>query len=207
MSSLRRPSGLSLLVMAYAVVSYAIFLAVTVYSIFFFASRGVPRTIDTGPRASWPAALAIDLGLLSLFALQHTVMARPGFKRRWTRVVPPAAERSTFVLAACAVLFALFALWHPFGGRVWALSGAAAWPLTAVYAAGWLLVMGSTVLIRHADLFGLRQARLAPRARECQPPGFRERGLYRRVRHPLMAGFLVVFWAAPVMTVGHLPFA
>ena len=207
MSSIRRPAGPGLLVMAYSVVSYAIFLAVTVYSIFFFASRGVPRTIDTGPRAGWPAALAIDLGLLSLFAVQHTVMARAGFKRRWTRVVPAAAERSTFVLATCAVLIALFALWHPIGGRVWALSGPAAWPLTAVYAAGWLLVVGSTFLISHADLFGLRQAWSRLCGRSYQPPAFTERGLYRRVRHPLMAGFLVVFWAAPVMTVGHLLFA
>ena len=211
MSSNRRPAGgrtgSGPLIMAYALLTYALFLAVTVYSVFFFAGRGLPRTIDSGPQAPWPAAVAVDLGLLLLFAVQHSVMARPWFKRRWTRVVPAAAERSTYVLATCAVLILQFGLWRPLDGRVWTVRGPGAWLLTAVYAAGWLLAFVATGLISHPDLFGLRQAWLHLLRRDYQPPAFTERGAYRWVRHPLMTGFLVVFWATPAMTTGHLLFA
>lgn len=197
----------ALIILAYAVAVYLLFLAVLGYTVGFFAGFGVPKGIDQGPRAAMPAAAAIDLLLLSLFAVQHTVMARPWFKRRWTRVVPSPAERATFVLAASLVLALLFWLWQPVGGTVWNLSGAGAGALWAVYAAGWAAAVGSTFLISHFDLFGLRQAWLHARRVRYSPPPFTERGLYRRIRHPLMAGFLIVFWSAPAMTAGHLLFA
>ena len=149
----------------------------------------------------------IDLLLLSLFAVQHTVMARSRFKRAWTRLVPEPAERATFVLAASLTLALLFWQWQPVGGTVWDLSGPGAAALRAVYAAGWLLVLTATFAVSHADLFGLRRACLHLRGVRYTAPPFTERGLYRRVRHPLMTGFVVVFWAAPEMTAGHLLFA
>src|SRR6185369_17594717 len=154
-----------------------------------------------------PTAVAVDLFLLLLFAVQHTVMARPWFKRRWARIVPVPAERASFVLAASLVLALLFWLWRPVGPVVWSLSGPGANALWAVYAAGWVIALSSTFLISHFDLFGVRQAYLHARGQAYRPPPFTERGLYRRVRHPLMTGFLVVFWAAPTMTAGHLLFA
>jgi protein-S-isoprenylcysteine O-methyltransferase Ste14 len=135
------------------------------------------------------------------------VMARPWFKRRWTRLVPVPAERATFVLAATAALALLLWGWRPVGGTVWHLTGPAAAAVLAVYAAGWLIAISSTFLISHFDLFGMRQAGQHARGVRYCPPPFTERGLYRRIRHPLMAGFVVLFWAAPVMTAGHLLFA
>ena len=197
----------ALIILVYAAAVYLLFLAVLGYAVGFFAGFGVPKGIDQGPRAAVPVAVAIDLLLLLLFAVQHTVMARPWFKRRWTRIVPEPAERATFVLAASLVLALLFWLWRPIGGTVWNLPGPGAGVLWAVYAAGWALAVSSTFLISHFDLFGLRQAWLHARRVRYSPPPFTERGLYRRIRHPLMAGFLVVFWSAPTMTAGHLLFA
>jgi protein-S-isoprenylcysteine O-methyltransferase Ste14 len=154
-----------------------------------------------------PLAVAIDVLLLVLFAVQHTVMARPWFKRRWASVVPAPAERATFVLCASLLLALLFWLWRPVRGTVWSLSGPGAGVLLAVYAAGWAVTVSSTFLISHVDLFGLRQAYLHARGVRYRPPPFTERGLYRRIRHPLMAGFVVAFWSAPTMTIGHLLFA
>jgi protein-S-isoprenylcysteine O-methyltransferase Ste14 len=134
-------------------------------------------------------------------------MARPGFKRWLTRVVPGPAERATFVLAASLTLALLFWAWRPVGGAVWTLSGPAAAVLLAVQLAGWAVAISSTFMISHFDLFGLRQAWLHLRGTGYTPPAFTERGLYRRIRHPLMAGFVIVFWAAPVMTAGRLLFA
>ncbi len=151
--------------------------------------------------------MAIDAALLLLFAAQHTVMARPWFKRRWTRIVPAPAERATFVLCASLALALLFWLWRPVRGTVWAVSGPGAAAILAGYAAGWAVAVSSTFLISHPDLFGLRQAYLHARQARYSPPPFTERGLYRCIRHPLMAGFVVIFWAAPVMTLGHLLFA
>jgi methanethiol S-methyltransferase len=203
----QRASVPALIILAYAVAVYLFFLAVLGYAAAFFAGRGVPRSIDQGPRAAVPIAMAIDLLLLLLFAVQHTVMARPWFKRRWTRIVPEPAERTTFVLAASLVLALLFWLWRPIGGTVWSLSGPAADTLWAVYTAGWAVAVTSTFLVSHYDLFGLRQAWLHARRVTYSPPPFTERGLYGRIRHPLMTGFLVVFWSAPVMTAGHMLFA
>ena len=197
----------ALIILGYAVAVYLIFLAILGYAVGFFAGVGVPKGIDQGPRAAVPVAAAIDLLLLLLFAVQHTVMARPWFKRRWTRVVPEPAERATFVLAASLALALLFWLWRPIGGTAWSLSGPGAAGLWAVYAAGWVVAVRSTFLISHSDLFGLRQAWLHARRVRYSPPPLTERSMYRRIRHPLMAGFLIVFWSAPTMTAGHLLFA
>ena len=197
----------ALIILGYAVAVYLIFLAILGYAVGFFAGVGVPKGIDQGPRAAVPVAAAIDLLLLLLFAVQHTVMARPWFKRRWTRIVPEPAERATFVLAASLALALLCWLWRPIGGTAWSLSGPGAAGLWAVYAAGWVVAVRSTFLISHSDLFGLRQAWLHARRVRYSPPPFTERGMYRRIRHPLMAGFLIVFWSAPTMTAGHLLFA
>ena len=191
----------------YAAAIYLFFLAVLGYAVGFFADVGVPKGIDQGPHAAVPVAAGIDLLLLSLFAVQHTIMARPWFKRRWARIVPAPAERATYVLAASLVLALLFWLWRPIGGTVWNLPGPGAAVLWAGYAAGWLVAVRSTFLISHSDLFGLRQAWLHARRAGYSPPPFTERGLYRRIRHPLMAGFLIIFWSTPTMTAGHLLFA
>jgi protein-S-isoprenylcysteine O-methyltransferase Ste14 len=195
------------LILGYAAAAYLLFLAVLVYAIGFFAGAGVPKGIDQGPRSPWPLAVAIDLLLLLLFAVQHTVMARPWFKRRWTRLVPVPAERATYVLCASLLLALLFWLWRPAGGTVWHLPGPAADAVLALYAAGWVVALGSTFMINHFDLFGLRQAYLQARGAVYHPPPFTERALYRWIRHPLMTGFVIIFWAAPVMTTGHLLFA
>ncbi len=204
----RQPARVpALIILIYAVTVYLIFLGVLGYTVGFFAGFGVPGSIDQGPHAAVPAAVGIDLLLLLLFAVQHTVMARPWFKRGWTRIVPEPAERATFVLAACIVLVVQFWLWRPITGTVWSLPSLAGDALWALYAAGCALAVGSTFLISHSDLFGLRQAWLHARGVRYSPPSFTERGLYRRIRHPLMAGFVVVFWSAPTMTAGHLLFA
>ena len=202
------PASLSaLLILCYAAAVYLLFLVVLAYAVGFFIDFGVPKGIDQGTRPAVPLAVAIDLLLLLLFAVQHTVMARPWFKRRWTRVVPAPAERTTFVLCASLVLAALFWLWRPVDGTVWNLSGPGAGALLAGYAAGWAIALASTFMINHFDLFGLRQAYLHARGATYSPPPFTERSLYRRIRHPLMAGFVVIFWSAPTMTIGHLLFA
>jgi methanethiol S-methyltransferase len=192
--------------LAYALACYLCVLAVLGYGAGFFANRGVPTSIDGGARGGWPGAAAIDLALLGLFAVQHTVMARAAFKRRWTRLVPPAAERASYVLAASLALALLYWQWRPLPGTLWRLTGPAAAALLAVQGAGWLLALGSTFLISHTDLFGLRQAWRQARGARYTPPPFTERGSYRWVRHPLMSGFLLVFWATPVLTTGHLLF-
>src|SRR6266566_4290569 len=171
-------------ILGYAIAVYAAFLAVLGYAIGFFADAGVPKGIGQGPRSPWPLAVAIDLLLLLLFAVQHSVMARPWFKRRWTRLVPAPAERSTFVLCASLLLALLFWQWRPVGGTVWHLSGPAAVVVLSGYAIGWVVAVGSTFMINHFDLFGLRQAYLHARGAVYRPPPFTERALYRWVRHP-----------------------
>jgi methanethiol S-methyltransferase len=194
----------ALIIVVYAAVAYLLMLAVLGYAVGFFAGFAVPKGIDQGPHAAAPGAVTVDLLLLVLFAVQHTVMARPWFKHRWTRIVPAPAERATFVLAASLVLALVFWLWQPAGGTIWDLPEPGADALSAVYAAGWVLVISSTFLVSHFDLFGLRQAWLHARRTRYSPPAFIQRGVYGQIRHPLMAGFVIVFWAAPVMTAGHL---
>lgn len=204
----RRPrTGGALVIAGYAAAAYLIAVAVLGYALGFFIGAGVPKGIDQGPHAPWPLAVAADLVLLLVFAVQHTVMARPWFKRWLIRVVPPAAERATFVLGAALALALLFWGWHPVGGVAWRAPGPAAVVILALYASGWAVALSSTFLVSHGDLFGLRQAWLHLRGARYTPPPFTQRGLYRRIRHPLMAGFVIVFWATPVMTAGHLLFA
>lgn len=187
----------------YSVVCYAVFFGTFLYAVGFVADVAVPRTLDQGPTAPLGIALAIDAGLLMLFALQHSVMARRGFKKWWTRIVPPEIERSTYVLAASVALLVLFWQWRPIGGTLWTLHGPAATALTAVSLAGWGLVLVSTFVIDHFELFGLRQAWGA----SMPAPKLSERAFYGIVRHPLYLGFAIAFWATPHMTAAHLVFA
>lgn len=204
----RRPrTGAALVIMAYALAVYLLFLMVSGYAIGFFIGAGVPEGIDQGTALSWPLAAAADTALLLLFAVQHSVMARPWFKRWWIRVVPEPAERATFVLGAALALALLFWGWCPVTAVAWHVPGVAAGALLVVYAAGWVVVASATFMISHSDLFGLRQAWKHLRGTGYTPRPFTQRGLYRRVRHPLMAGFVIVFWACPTMTAGHLLFA
>ncbi|MEJ8834805.1 methanethiol S-methyltransferase [Ramlibacter sp. AN1133] len=191
----------------YSVAAYAVFLGVFLYLIAFVANIAVPRSIDVGPAASPMVALALNLALIGLFGLQHSVMARPAFKRWITRFVPPAIERSTFVLAASLVLVLLFWAWRPLPATVWRAEGALATGQLAACAVGWGTVLLSTFLINHFDLFGLRQAWLHFLQRPLAPLGFRTTLLYKLVRHPIMLGFLIAFWFTPHMTAGHLLFA
>ncbi len=192
----------------YGVVSYAIFFATFLYALGFIGNFVVPRTIDGERLLSLPAALAIDVGLLALFALQHSLMARPFFKRWFTQFVPESAERSTYVLASSVALIVLFALWQPLGGAVWHVTDPTArGVLWAFFAFGWLLVLVSTFLLNHFDLLGLRQIWLQLVGRPYTPLKFGTPGLYRLVRHPLYVGWLFAFWATPTMGATHLFFA
>lgn len=198
-----------LFVLLYGTACYAVFLITFLYAIPFVAGVAVPKHIDSGASASLPLALGINLVLLTLFAVQHSVMARPAFKRWWTRYVPPVIERSTFVLATSLVLALLFWQWRPLPLRLWYVEGdAARWALYGLSAVGWLLVLASTFLINHFDLFGLRQVWRHARGHGPAPDApFVVRALYRIVRHPIMLGFLIAFWATPTMSLGHLLFA
>ena len=192
---------------SYGAVGYLIFLGTFLYAVGFVGNVLVPKGIDAGPVVSLGEAVATNVLLLGLFAVQHSVMARPAFKRGWTRTVPPHLERSTYVLASSLVLLLLFWLWQPMPEVVWAVGPSAAAVLWVVFGLGWVVVLVSTFLIDHFDLFGLRQVFLYARSRPYTPPPFRIRGLYRVVRHPIMLGFLIAFWATPTMTWGHLLFA
>jgi protein-S-isoprenylcysteine O-methyltransferase Ste14 len=197
-----------IMVFAYGLIAYLLFLATFVYAAGFLANAGVPRTIDAPAAMPWAAALTIDLGLLALFAVQHSVMARPAFKRLLTRAVPVAAERSTYVLASSLALLLLFRFWEPIGGRIWALEDPVATGVVhALFALGLLTVLVSTFLIDHFDLFGLRQVTAHLLGRPYAAPRFHLPRPYRHVRHPLYVGWLLAFWAAPVMSGAHLAFA
>jgi len=193
--------------LAFGLVSYGIFFATFLYLIGFIGGFGVPKTLDTGTPGPVLDAIAVNLSILGLFAVQHTVMARPAFKRWWTRVVPPAIERSIFVLVTSLILCLLAWQWRPLPGTVWEVTGPLASVLLGLSFAGWGIVLLSTFLIDHFDLFGLKQTWYAAMGRSYPGPQFKEVLLYRWVRHPLMLGFLIVFWATPTMTVSHLFFA
>ena len=195
-------------VFVYGVVSYAIFFATFLYAIGFVGNVVVPQSIDGVRAGSFATALTVDLLLLGLFAVQHSVMARPAFKRRWTQIIPPAAERSTYVLASSVALLLLFWQWRPLGGVVWDVEQPVLRALLqATFAAGWLTILVATFLINHFDLFGLRQVWLHLRGEPYRPLPFATPGLYRHVRHPLYVGWFLAFWATPTMTVTHLVFA
>lgn len=197
-----------LMLLTYGILCYILTLATLLYAVGFIGGFLTPTQLD-GPRQdSLAAALAIDGGLLALFALQHSGMARAGFKQWLTRFIPTEAERSTYGLLSCAALLLLFWQWRPLGGVLWEVTDEAA--LAVVYAAfatGWLTVLGTTFLINHFDLFGLRQVWLAFRGVPYTPLRFTMPGPYRLVRHPLYVGWLTVFWAAPTMTAAHVLFA
>ena len=192
----------------YGIACYGAFFATFLYAIGFLGNFGVPKSIDSGADGSIVSALAIDGALLGVFALQHSIMARPWFKRAWTRLVPAPVERSTYVLFSSAALLLVFWQWRPIGGVVWSVNSAAAQSaILGLYAAGLLIVLLSTFLINHFDLFGLRQVWFYLTRRPYTHLEFRTPFFYRYVRHPLYVGWLLTFWSAPVMTVAHLFFA
>jgi methanethiol S-methyltransferase len=196
------------LTLAYGALSYKIFLLTFLYAIGFLGNVFVPKSLDSGPTDPWQTALAIDLALLSLFAVQHSVMARQGFKRLITRIVPAPIERSTYVLASSLALLLLFWQWRPIGGTIWDVqNGLGRVLLYGGFAFGWALVLTTTFVINHFDLFGLRQTWLAFRGQPQTGLRFVTPVLYRVVRHPLYVGWLFTFWSTPTMTVTHLLFA
>lgn len=195
-------------IFAFGVISYAIFFAVFLYGIGFIGGFLTPTRLDGVPTSTLTHALTVDLLLLLAFAVQHSGMARPGFKAWWKRIVPESAERSTYVLFSSLALAAMYVFWEPIGGIVWqSPEGIARNSIIALYLAGWALLLYTTFLIDHFDLFGLKQVwrRLSNIA--YRPPVFRTPSLYNWVRHPLYIGWLVIFWAAPTMTGSHLVFA
>ena len=200
--------GARLGALAYGVLCYALTLAAFAYLAGFLGNFLAPTRLDAPGAGSAGVALAVDLALVALFAVQHSVMARPGWKRLWTRLVPEPVERSTYLLASCLALAAILAFWRPIGGVVWEVTDPVARGIVlGVYALGWALLLLATFLINHFDLFGLRQVWLHACGRPYTALPFRTPWLYGLVRHPLYVGWFTVFWAAPTMTVSHLVFA
>ncbi len=196
------------LALLYGVVAYAAFVVSFLYAIGFLSAIGVPKAINDGTVGPTATSILVNVALLGLFAVQHTIMARPAFKRWWTTIIPKPIERSTFVLAASACLLLLYWQWRPLPDVIWHVeSPIGRGILVGLSMLGWVIVLYSSFLIDHFDLFGLRQVVLHARGQQYSQHPFMERSLYRLIRHPLMAGFIIAFWATPDMTVGHLLFA
>jgi protein-S-isoprenylcysteine O-methyltransferase Ste14 len=192
----------------YGITSYAVFFVTFLYAVGFIDNLWVPKGIDSPREVTLGTALLVNLGLLGLFAVQHSVMARPAFKRWWTRIVPESAERSTYVLFSSLALIVLFWFWQPMGGVIWDVTSPAGVDVIyATYAAGWALLLYATFMIDHFDLFGLRQVWMQLIGKPMTPLTFKTPWLYRQVRHPIYVAWLMIFWAAPTMTVAHLLFA
>lgn len=197
-----------LAVLAFGLVSYAVFLGTFLYLAGFTANLLVPKSMDSAPVTPLWSALLVNTLLVVLFAVQHTVMARPTFKQWWTRFVPQPVERSTYVLLTCLALILLFWQWRPMGGIIWDFrQPAARAAFYAICAVGWLTVLVSTCLINHFDLFGLRQVWLYFRGKPYTQLGFVTPGPYKLIRHPLYVGWMIAFWATPTMSAAHLLFA
>jgi protein-S-isoprenylcysteine O-methyltransferase Ste14 len=199
-----------ILALGYALVAYLIFFATFLWLIAFMADLAIfPTTVnDAVNGASAGQAVIVDVALIALFGIQHSVMARPAFKERWTKLVPASVERATYVLAAAIALYLLLRYWHPISGTLWDVRGSVAAPLIwTIFAVGWAVLLLSTFLINHFELFGLNQAWTHGRPKSEAPPVLREPLFYRYVRHPLYLGFVIAFWATPHMTAGHLLFA
>ncbi len=196
-----------ILIFAYGIACYALSLVVFVYGMGFIVGLYTPTTLDGVPNRPLGAAIGIDLGLILLFALQHSIMARPAFKAWWTGLIPEAAERSTYCLMSSLALGGLFAFWEPIGGTVWQVSGVWSELVLGAYVFGWLLLLYTTFLIDHFDLFGLTQVWRKLTGKPYRAPQFHTPSLYKLVRHPLYIGWLTIFWAAPTMTISHLLFA
>jgi protein-S-isoprenylcysteine O-methyltransferase Ste14 len=194
-------------VLAYGALAYIVFFATFLFAIAFVGNLGPWKTIDSGFAGSPSQAILVDLALLALFAVQHSVMARPAFKRAWVRVIPKSIERSTYVLAASLALIVLIWQWRPILTPIWSISGAGGLILQATFWLGWALLLLSTFLLNHFELFGLSQVYSHMRSLEAPAPVFRTPSLYRVVRHPLYLGFVIAFWSAPAMTGGHLLFS
>ena len=196
------------LFLAYGFVSYLMFLGVLLYAIGFIVNFGVPTSLDAPREGTLVGAIIVNLALLTLFALQHSVMARPTFKNWWTQFVPKPIERSTYVLFTNLAMILIFTFWRPMGGIVWDIESTTLCGIVyGIYALGWAIVLYATCLINHFDLFGLRQVWMHFRCQPYTQLAFREPGLYRYIRHPLYVGWLTVFWATPTMTFAHLLFA
>ena len=196
-----------LMILLYAIVSYAVFFVSFLYSLGFVGNYLVPKSIDVGGATHWSEAIVVDMLLLGLFAIQHSIMARPAFKRWSAKFVPEASQRSTYVLLASLIQLLLFWQWRPIPNQIWMVDGVAAWLLIGIYWLGWLIMLASTFMIDHFDLSGLRQAFSALRGAEVPGQSFKTPLLYKVVRHPIMLGLLLAFWATPEMTAGHLLFA
>jgi protein-S-isoprenylcysteine O-methyltransferase Ste14 len=196
------------LALLYGTVAYVFFVGTFLYAVGFLMDFGVPKSVEDGVEAPLGTALLVDLALLGLFGLQHSIMARPAFKRWWTTLIPKAIERSTFVLVTNLVLSLLFWQWRPLPQVIWETDAQAASVILRAFACGgWIIALLSTWIIDHFELFGLKQVWQHFRGQPAPPVEFRERWFYRYVRHPLMAGFIIAFWSTPRMTLGHLVFA